>query len=201
LTLLGRELPDAIAAEQVKMRKFLLNAYGALLAAFHETQNRVRAIAGIPGLDEILGGGLPELSFGIIAGAPGCGKTTMAHQIVFANATPDHPALYFTVLGEPALKMLRYQQQYAFFDQSKLNSSVRFINLSDVLMDRGLEGIIEEVGKQVEAANPGIVVVDSSVTLRAKCTGVALQLNVRFWPRWSFIAVKAETESGYCTKI
>ena len=31
---------------------------------------------GVPGLDEILGGGLPEYSFNIIAGAPGCGKTT-----------------------------------------------------------------------------------------------------------------------------
>ena len=43
---------------------------------------------GIPGLDEIMGGGLPEYSFNIIAGSPGCGKTTLAHQFVFANATP-----------------------------------------------------------------------------------------------------------------
>jgi circadian clock protein KaiC len=94
--------------------------------------------SGVPGLDEILGGGIPEFSFNIIAGAPGCGKTTLAHQFVFANATPARKALYFTVLGEPALKMLRYQQQYAFFDASKLNRSVRFINLSQVLLDRGL---------------------------------------------------------------
>src|SRR5664279_1009124 len=83
---------------------------------------------GVPGLDEIPGGGLPEYSFNIIAGAPGCGKTTLAHQFIFANASPEMPALYFTVLGEPALKMLRYQQQYTFFDASKLNRSVRFIN-------------------------------------------------------------------------
>src|SRR5215203_6477599 len=75
---------------------------------------------GVRGLDEIMGGGLPEFSFNIIAGAPGCGKTTLAHQIIFANATPQRPALYFTVLGEPALKMLRYQQQFSFFDPAKL---------------------------------------------------------------------------------
>jgi circadian clock protein KaiC len=120
---------------------------------------------GVPGLDEILGGGLPEFSFNIIAGAPGCGKTTMAHQMAFANATPERPALYFTVLGEPALKMLRYQQQYNFFDLSRLNDSVRFINLSRVLEDHGLAGILEEIDKQVEAANPGIVVVDSFRTV------------------------------------
>src|SRR6266480_3499076 len=75
---------------------------------------------GVRGLDEILGGGIPEFSFNIIAGTPGCGKTTLAHQIVFANATSKKPALYFTVLGEPALKMLRYQQQFSFFDLTKL---------------------------------------------------------------------------------
>jgi len=120
---------------------------------------------GVAGLDEILGGGLPEFSFNIIAGSPGCGKTTLAHQFVFANATPEHPALYFTVLGEPALKMLRYQQQYSFFDFSKLNSSVRFINLSQVLLERGLTGILEEITREVETSNARIVVVDSFRTV------------------------------------
>src|SRR5687767_10103536 len=90
---------------------------------------------GVRGLDEILGGGLPEYSFNIIAGAPGGGKTTLAHQLMFANATPERPALYFTVLGEPAIKMLRYQQQFEFFDLAKLNNAVRFINLSQVVLD------------------------------------------------------------------
>src|SRR6202043_3842833 len=96
---------------------------------------------GVLGLDEILGGGLPEYSFNIISGAPGCGKTTLAHQIMFANATPERPALYFTVLGEPALKMLRYQQQFHFFDSAKLNTSVRFINLSEVVLEKDLDAV------------------------------------------------------------
>jgi circadian clock protein KaiC len=37
----------------------------------------------------VLGGGLPEFSFNLIAGQPGCGKTTLAHQIMFALATPS----------------------------------------------------------------------------------------------------------------
>src|SRR5690242_8776004 len=134
---------------------------------------------GVPGLDEILGGGLPEFSFNIIAGAPGSGKTTLAHQFVFANATPAQPALYFTVLGEPAIKMLRYQQQYTFFDPSKLNTSVRFINLSQVLVERGLEGILEEVAKEVEAASPGIVVMDSFRTVVRKAQNGDAKLDIQ----------------------
>jgi circadian clock protein KaiC len=117
--------------------------------------------SGVSGLDEILGGGLPEFSFNIVAGAPGCGKTTLAHQFIFANATSDRPALYFTVLGEPALKMLRYQQQYSFFDVEKLNDAVRFINLSQVLVEGGLQEVLAEISKQVETSDARIVVVDS----------------------------------------
>ena len=86
---------------------------------------------GVPGLDEVLGGGLPEFSFNLIVGPPGSGKTTLAHQIMFALATKERPALFFTVLGEPPLKMFRYQQQFAFFDFSRIDESIRFVNLSD----------------------------------------------------------------------
>src|SRR5580693_4718266 len=123
---------------------------------------------GVPGLDMVLGGGLPEFSFNIIAGAPGCGKTTLAHQIMFANATPERPALYFTVLGEPAIKMLRYQQQFTFFDHAMMDGSIRFINLSQVVLDNDLGAVLDAIVKEVEASNPGIVVVDSFRTVVRK---------------------------------
>jgi circadian clock protein KaiC len=136
-----------------------------------EDRDRVkigRLPTGVPGLDEILGGGLPEYSFNILAGAPGCGKTTLAHQIVFANATPEQPALYFTVLGEPAIKMLRYQQQFRFFDPSKLDGSIRFVNLSQLILDKDLGAVLEAIIEQVETCNARIVVVDSFRTVVRK---------------------------------
>lgn len=131
----------------------------------HKTVKINRLSSGVPGFDEILGGGLPEFSFNIIAGAPGCGKTTLAHQFIFKNATVERPALYFTVLGEPALKMLRYQQQYTFFDATRLNKGVHFVNLSQVLVERGLQGVLDEISSQVAAADASIVVVDSFRTV------------------------------------
>src|SRR5450432_3360449 len=123
----------------------------------HEDRVKIKKLpSGVPGLDDILGGGVPEFSFNIVAGAPGCGKTTLAHQFVFANATPEHPALYFTVLGEPALKMLRYQQQYDFFDVTKLNGAIRFINLSEIILEHDLEAVLGVINKEVQAASPGI---------------------------------------------
>jgi len=123
---------------------------------------------GVPGLDTVLGGGLPEYSFNIIGGSPGTGKTTLAHQIMFANASPERPALYFTVLGEPALKMLRYQQQFQFFDPALMAASIRFVNLSDAVVEGDLAGVLTAIVKEVEATSPSIVVVDSFRTVLRK---------------------------------
>lgn len=134
---------------------------------------------GVPGLDEILGGGLPEYSFNIIAGSPGCGKTTLVHQFMFANASPAQPALYFTILGEPAVKMMRYQQQFTFFDPSKLEVSIRFINLSQVVLEKDLDGVLEEIVRYVESYNARIVVIDSFRTIvrRAQAGGAEAELQ------------------------
>jgi circadian clock protein KaiC len=134
---------------------------------------------GVPGLDDIFGGGLPEFSFNLIAGAPGCGKTTLAHQIVFANATPQKPALYFTVLGEPALKMLRYQQQYSFFDPAKLNTAIRFINLSEAASEKDLSGVLEQIKREVQVSGPGMVVVDSFRNVVRKALGEESEMQLQ----------------------
>ena len=127
---------------------------------------RVKAIihrlaTGVPGLDEVFGGGLPEFSFNLIAGPPGSGKTTLAHQIMFALATPQRPALYFTVLGEPPLKMFRYQQQFEFFDTEKVNQSVHFINLAEETATGDLSKVLARMVAEVETHGPSLVFVDS----------------------------------------
>ncbi|MGY0559235.1 RAD55 family ATPase [Luteimonas sp. A277] len=132
-----------------------------------------RLSTGVKGLDVILGGGIPEFSFNLIAGSPGTGKTTLAHQMMFAMATPERPALYFTVLGEPALKMLRYQQQFDFFDPERINSSIRFVNLADDAANGDLDKVLARIVQEVRTHAPGFVFVDSfrSVILAGQGNG------------------------------
>jgi circadian clock protein KaiC len=132
-----------------------------------------RLATGVPGLDEVLGGGLPEFSFNIVAGSPGSGKTTLAHQMMFALASPERPALYFTVLGEPPLKMLRYMQQFDFFDSAKVGTAVRFLNLAEEAANGDLDKVLSRIVEAVETHNPALVVVDSfrSVMLASQGNG------------------------------
>ena len=63
---------------------------------------------------------------------------------MFANASPERKAVYFSVIGEPPIKMLRYQQQYSFFDAAKIgDGSVRFIHLGQQALDGGLAKVLE----------------------------------------------------------
>lgn len=116
---------------------------------------------GVPGLDTILGGGLPELSFNIIGGAPGSGKTTFAQQIMFSAATPERKALFFTAMGEPPVKMLRYQQQFGFFDFNKVGESVHFISLASQAEIGNYDAVLAQILDDVRKHEPALVFIDS----------------------------------------
>ncbi|WP_199789575.1 ATPase domain-containing protein [Sorangium cellulosum] len=132
---------------------------------------------GVPGLDKVFGGGLPEYSFNLIAGPPGAGKTTLVHQLTFANASAERPALYFTVLGEPSLKMLRYQQQMGFFDPEKVGTVIRFIDLSREVLSATPGALLDSIVQHVEQTNPAIVVVDSFRTVMRAHVGGDMELQ------------------------
>ncbi|MGB9723089.1 MAG: RAD55 family ATPase [Chloroflexia bacterium] len=96
----------------------------------------------VPHLDEILGGGLPEHSTLLVIGAPGTGKTILASQIAYGNATPERRALIVTTVSEPLARQIRFVQNFAFFDLEKVGAAVLYEDIgAQLLQDRGEEAL------------------------------------------------------------
>jgi circadian clock protein KaiC len=116
---------------------------------------------GTPGLDEVLEGGIPSNTINVIMGAPGTGKTLLAEQLAFANATPQAPALYLTTLSEPLEKFIVHGQRHGFFDVAKVGESVFYEDLGIMLRDSGVEKLPELVTELLIERRPRFVFIDS----------------------------------------
>jgi circadian clock protein KaiC len=127
-----------------------------------------RLSTGDAGLDHVLGGGVPAGSLIVIGGPPGSGKTILAQQICFANATADRKALYYTTWSEPHDKMVRHLEPFSFFDLDALGRRVEFLHLADLIGgDEGdaFTAAADEIVRQGFASKPAVIVVDSSKAL------------------------------------
>src|SRR5690349_23004616 len=99
-----------------------------------------RSSSGSGRLDAVLGAGLPRNGIVVVGGSPGSGKTILAQQYVFHNATESSPALYLSTVSEPLEKILRYGQSLNFFDSGALGTRVIYEDLGRHLDETGLAG-------------------------------------------------------------
>lgn len=118
-------------------------------------------------LDDVLGGGLWADALTLVTGAPGTGKTLLAQQVVFANASPERPALYVSTVSEPMEKILRYGRSLSFFDEDAVGASVFYEDLGALLDERGLPAFVERLEQAIDTVRPALVVVDSFKALHA----------------------------------
>jgi circadian clock protein KaiC len=130
-------------------------------SATSELGTLARLETGNEKLDMILGGGFPASSINILMGEPGCGKTIVAESLVFANAGGDRPILYLTTLSEPLDKIVRYLQQFTFFDEAKLGSQVIYESVGDDLVEHGIAALAPRLKDAITSIRPKIIVIDS----------------------------------------
>jgi circadian clock protein KaiC len=120
-----------------------------------------RIPSGSARLDDVLGGGFPANAINLVIGLPGAGKTILAQQYMFHNATAEHPGVYLSTVSEPLEKILRYGQTLAFFDAAAVGSRVFYDELGQVVASDGLAGALERIKAVIRERRPGVLVIDS----------------------------------------
>jgi circadian clock protein KaiC len=126
-----------------------------------------RFSSGEPHLDAVLGGGLPANALNMIIGLPGSGKTILAEQFMFHNASAERPGMYLSTVSEPLDKILRYGQGLDFFEAETIGTSVFFDDLGQTLNDGGLDDLLAHVRGLIAERLPGVIVIDSFKALSA----------------------------------
>ena len=128
-------------------------------------------------LDTILCGGFPAHSINILMGEPGSGKTILAERLMFANAqeadgVEGRPILFFTTLSEPVDKVVRYLQQFRFYDESKLGTVIHYSSIGRQLAQEGVGALVDILKEAITEQRPQIIVIDSFKAIHDLSTSV-----------------------------
>jgi circadian clock protein KaiC len=158
------------------------DAVAAVPAGAHELEPLQKSPTGIPGLDEITGGGLPTGRTTIVCGGPGCGKTMLGIEFLVRGATEFNEPGVLMAFEETPEDMAKNVASLGFdlqqlAAQKKLALDFVYVEPSEIQEtgDYDLEGLfirlqaaVEEIGAKrvmfdtLEAlfsgfSNPGIL--------------------------------------------
>jgi circadian clock protein KaiC len=130
-----------------------------------DTSEMERITSGVPGLDQILCGGLLPRAVYIFQGGPGQGKTILANQICYHRATLGDRAMYVTLLAETHHRLLRHLRKMAFLVNSAKDDAVYYESAFDKLREEGLEGVLHSLMRSVKNHGASLLVIDGLFAL------------------------------------
>lgn len=122
-----------------------------------------RIPTGVPGLDEVTGGGFLKSGVYILQGAPGAGKTILANHIVHRHAASGGNVVYVTMLAESHGRMMQHMEGFSFFDASALPDKIYYISAFNALQSAGLKGVVDLLRHEMRSHRAGILVLDGLV--------------------------------------
>src|SRR5689334_5007599 len=146
------------------------------MATESSAERPMRFRSGVPGLDQVLGGGFLRGAVYILQGVPGTGKTILAHQICFEHIRNGGRALYVTVLSENHARMMRNLASLDFYDASAVPRSLYYVSAFQTLEQEGLKGLTTLIRREIERLGTDLLIFDG-LTAADKMTASETQFK------------------------
>jgi KaiC/GvpD/RAD55 family RecA-like ATPase len=119
-----------------------------------------RIKSGIPGLDELIGGGFLPGTIALISGTAGSGKTIFSSQFIYAGAKKyNEPGIYFT-FEEPPENIIKNMKKFGYDFQQLVDEK----KVSFILYDVRMPNLFDELYSAINKINAKRVVIDSLAT-------------------------------------
>ncbi|MGF6985363.1 KaiC/GvpD/RAD55 family RecA-like ATPase [Paraburkholderia atlantica] len=115
---------------------------------------------GVPGFDEILGGGLVSGGVYLLEGMAGAGKTILSCQIGFHRVRQGEKVLYMTLIAESHDKLLGHLKGLSFFDETAVAQQMLFVSGYHELMQDGLDGFLKLIASSIYDYRPSLMIID-----------------------------------------
>ncbi|MFM0198467.1 ATPase domain-containing protein [Paraburkholderia fungorum] len=125
-----------------------------------QTSSRSNVETGVPGLDEILGGGLVSGGVYLLEGMAGAGKTILSSQIGFHRVSRGEKVLYMTLIAESHDKLLAHLRGLSFFDETAVAQQMLFVSGYHELMQGGLDGFLKLIASSIYDYRPSLMIID-----------------------------------------
>jgi circadian clock protein KaiC len=130
---------------------------------FAKTDFRVRKGFGIKGLDDILGGGIPQGHMVLVSGNTGTGKTMFGMHFLMQGIVKSENAV-FVALEEPVEQVKKTALTHGWnFDRLEKERRISFSSAS--LIDISNDKLLNQIISAVEGINAKRVVIDSISSL------------------------------------
>jgi circadian clock protein KaiC len=147
---------------------------------------------GIPGLDEITGGGLPKGRPTLVCGGAGCGKTLMGIEFLVRGAMLHNEPGVFIAFEETAEELTQNVRSLGFdldelIEKKKLAVDYIYIERSEIeeTGEYDLEGLFIRLGHAIDSIGAKRVVLDTLETLFSGLSNLAiLRSELRRLFRW-----------------
>jgi circadian clock protein KaiC len=156
-----------------------------------------RITTGVPGLDQILNGGLIPGGIYAVTGEPGSGKTILGNQVCFHRVAQGERVVYITLLSETHTRMFVHLQSLRFFDGDKIGDALQYFSAYQVFDQEGFGGLLSFLREVIRDQRASLLVIDGlgSVELAASAAVEHLAFK-RFINQ-----VQALSEMSRCTTL